>query len=338
MNSKIDLQLNASLNGVLYQGDNIQMMSRYVSDESVDLIYLDPPFNSNVVYFESHLAVNTGKTLPRKVAFNDIWKWDSRAEERFDAILSSAPSKCCFAMEFYAQLYPKSNVLAYLSMIMQTLLELKRVLKPTGSIYLHCDPQVNHYIKILMDALFGKGNFRNQIIWCYKSGGAAKRHFSRKHDIILFYTNGTDYTYNQQFEKSYNRNGKRYYFKDVEEFQDEKGWFTIVGMKDYWHIDMVGRTSSERNGYPTQKPLALLERIILSSSNEGDLVLDPFCGSGTTLEAAQRQKRKWIGIDSSATASRIVRKRLGIDPITPVQSAMAPKTTKTPKKRAYLQP
>ena len=158
---------------------------------------------------------------------------------------------------------------AYMCFMAVRLLEMRRILKPTGSLYLHCDPTASHYLKAVLDAIFGWRNFRNEIVWCYKSGGASpKRHFSRKHDIILWYAKTKDYAYNPQTEKSYNRGMKPYKFEGVEEFQDEIGWHTIVGMKDYWDVDMVGRTSKERMGYPTQKPVPLYERMIRASSNE----------------------------------------------------------------------
>lgn len=160
----------------------------------------------------------------------------------------------------------------------------------------------------------GGGAFRNEIVWCYKSGGASpKTHFSKKHDVILYYAkHAKKCLYNSQFEKSYNRGLKPYKFKGVKEYCDDTGWYTLVGMKDYWLIDMVGRSSKERLGYPTQKPIKLLERIVKASSNEGDIVLDPFCGCGTTVEAARTLNRQFVGIDISSFATDLVRdKRLG---------------------------
>ena len=152
---------------------------------------------------------------------------------------------------------------AYMCFMAVRLLAMHRVLKSTGSIYLHCDPTASHYLKAVMDAIFGWRNFKNEIVWCYKSGGASpKRHFSKKHDIIFWHTKSKEYCFNQQTEKSYNRGLKPYRFAGVKEYQDDLGWHTIVGMKDYWEIDMVGRTSRNRTGYPTQKPLPLYERII----------------------------------------------------------------------------
>lgn len=189
---------------------------------------------------------------------------------------------------------------------------MRRVLKNTGSIYLHCDPTASHYLKLIMDSIFGEKNFLNEIIWCYKSGGASPyRHFSKKHDILFLYVKDPKaYTFNKQLEKSYNREFKPYRFKDVPEYQDNTGWYTMVGMKDYWNIDMVGRTSKERLGYPTQKPLALARQFIKASSNEGDIVFDPFCGCGTTLHAAEELERQWVGIDISQFSAGLVRNRL----------------------------
>ena len=192
------------------------------------------------------------------------------------------------------------------------LIPMRRVLKETGSIYLHCDPTASHYLKMILDAIFKSQNFLNEIVWCYKSGGASpSKNFSRKHDVIFYYVkNRKKYRFNRQLEKSYNRDFKPYRFKGVPEYKDDVGWYTMVGMKDYWQIDMVGRTSSERLGYPTQKPLALLDRIIKASSNENDLILDPFCGCGTTVHAAEKLKRRWIGIDISTFSVGLIRERI----------------------------
>ena len=188
---------------------------------------------------------------------------------------------------------------------------MRRVLRTDGSIYLHIDHTAHAWVKAMMDSIFGRRNFLNEIVWCYKSGGASpKRHFSRKHDSILLYKRGSQYTFNPQREKSYNRQLKPYRFAGVEEFEDEVGWYTLVGMKDYWQIDMVGRTSSERTGFPTQKPLALYERMVLVSSNPGDIVLDPFCGCATTPISAERLDRQWVGIDIWEGALDVVKQRM----------------------------
>jgi DNA modification methylase len=257
--------------GLIYCGDCLIRLKSFPA-ECVDLIYIDPPFNSNRNY---STAGNEGE----KRQFKDKFE----------------------------------TVAAYIAYMKPRLRELHRVLKPSGSLYYHCDWHSSHYVKVLLDGedLFGYGNFQNEIAWCYRSGGASpKKRFSRKHDTILFYSKTADYTFNGLREKSYNRGLKPYRFQGVREFQDEAGWYTDVGMKDYWEINMVGRTSRERLDYPTQKPEALLERIIKASSNEGDTVLDAFCGSGTTLVMAQRLKRRWIGIDISPAACKLAGKRL----------------------------
>jgi site-specific DNA-methyltransferase (adenine-specific) len=257
--------------GFIYCGDCLSKL-KAMPGGSVDLIYIDPPFNSQ------HDYVSISREKERR-QFTDKFE----------------------------------NVSAYLDYMKPRLIELHRVLKPTGSFYYHCDWHASHYVKVLLDGadLFGYDNFQNEIVWLYKSGGASPRkRFSRKHDIILFYTKTQAYTFNGLKEKSYNRDLKPYNFAGVDEYQDDKGWYTSVGMKDYWEINMVGRTSRERLDYPTQKPEALLERIITAGSNEGDVVLDAFCGSGTTLAVAQRLNRKWIGIDISPAACRLAEQRL----------------------------
>jgi site-specific DNA-methyltransferase (adenine-specific) len=257
--------------GLIFCGDCLAMLRSFPPD-CIDLIYIDPPFNSNRNY-------STGGNDGEKRQFKD----------KFETIG------------------------AYIAYMKPRLRELHRVLKTTGSFYYHCDWHSAHYVKVLLDSedLFGYDNFQNEITWCYRSGGASpKKRFSRKHDTILFYSKTSDYTFNGLREKSYNRGLKPYRFQGVSEFQDESGWYTEVAMKDYWEINMVGRTSHERLDYPTQKPEALLERIIKASSNEGDTVLDAFCGSGTTLAVAQKLNRGWIGIDISAAACKLAARRL----------------------------
>ncbi|MBN1689974.1 MAG: site-specific DNA-methyltransferase [Dehalococcoidia bacterium] len=257
--------------GVIYCGDCLVKLKDLTS-ESVDLIYIDPPFNSNRNY----------STSPKTTG-------DRRFDDRFDGVND------------------------YLDYMKPRIKELHRVLKPTGSFYYHCDWHASHYIKVLLDNpdLFGYDNFQNEIVWCYRSGGASpRRRFSRKHDIILFYSKTGEYVFNGLKERSYNRGLKPYRFQGVAEYRDNAGWYTRVGMKDYWEINMVGRTSRERLDYPTQKPLALLERIVFAGSNEGDIVLDAFCGSGTALAAAQKLGRRWIGIDVSPAACDLARERL----------------------------
>lgn len=199
---------------------------------------------------------------------------------------------------------------AYLIYMAMRLLEMHRLLKPTGSIYLHCDPTMSHSLKMMMDAIFGKANFRNEIVWCYKSGGASKRWFARKHDTLLFYAkNGKCCEFNLLKVKSYGQSGGGH-GGAVKYHKDEKGIYSIVMARDWWEIPMLATTHSERLGYPTQKPLALLRRIIEASSNEGDMVLDPFCGCATTCVAAQDLGREWIGIDISPLAAKLIKDRM----------------------------
>ena len=188
--------------------------------------------------------------------------------------------------------------------------EMYRILNDMGSIYLHMDWRISHWIRLILDDVFGYKNFRNEIIWSYKSGGASKKKFSSKHDNILFYTKSDDYIFNPLQEKSYNRGLKPYRFKGVKEHEDEIGWYTLVNMKDVWDINMVGRTSNERVDYQTQKPKELIERIIKASSKENDIVADFFCGSGTTCVVAKELGRFYIGCDISEKAVEISRKRL----------------------------
>jgi DNA modification methylase len=256
----------------LFWGDNLHVM-RQITSESIDLIYIDPPFFSgrqyNVIFGDQN----------ELRSFSDIWE---------------------------------GGMPGYLIWLNARLYEMKRLLKKTGSIYVHCDHHASHYIKVEMDKIFGPKNFINEVVWCYKSGGASpKRYFSRKHDVLFFYAREeSKYLFNPQQEKSYNRGFKPYRFAGVQEFQDEIGWHTIVGMKDYWEIDMVGRTSSERIGYPTQKPEKLLARIIEGCSPKGGMVADFFCGGGTTAAVAQRLGRRWIACDQSRVAVAITADRI----------------------------
>ena len=188
--------------------------------------------------------------------------------------------------------------------------EMHRILKNTGSVYLQMDWRISHWIRLILDDIFGYNNFQNDIVWCYKSGGATKKRWNRKHDNILFYSKSPKFIFNPQLEKSYNRGLKPYRFKGVEEFEDDIGWYTLVGAKDYWNIDMLGRTSPDRTGYATQKPKELMEKIIKASSNPGDIVADFFCGSGTTPVVARELGRRYIACDIEEEATIITRDRL----------------------------
>lgn len=299
----------------LFYGDNLNILRKKIRDETVDLCYIDPPFNSKRNYNQIYNNIG-GEDRAQAQAFTDTWIWDDRANEGFEEIRANEkgqfPSQ---AVDLIRGLHPvlgKGSLLAYLISMTLRITEIHRVLNPSGCFYLHCDPTASHYLKLILDSIFCSqgGDFLNEVVWCYKSGGASKRYFSRKHDVILFYSKSNNYVFNYQKEKSYNRGMRPYRFEGVEEFKDEIGWYTMVGMKDYWNIDMVGRTSTERLGYPTQKPEALLERIISASSKEGDTVLDAYCGCGTTIAVAERLNRKWIGIDITYQSIALVLRRL----------------------------
>ena len=194
----------------------------------------------------------------------------------------------------------------YLKFIEPRCVEMRRVLKDTGSLYLHCDPTASHYLKVMLDGVFGIKQFRNEIVWGYRTGGASKRQWSRKHDIFLFYSMSNKYAHNPLKERVYFENP---FF--VKEKDDDGRYYADVYMRDIWHdIKALLNISKERLGYPTQKPIALYQRMIKASSNQGDTVLDPFAGSGTTLDAAQTLGRHWIGIDISADAIAVTEERL----------------------------
>lgn len=265
---------------LLYHGDNISAIVDLLKrgyKGKLDLIYIDPPFYTMNDYIKRvELEFNGERKVIEYKAYSDIW---NSFEE-------------------------------YLKMLSIRLIMMKELMSSRGSIYLHVDFRTVHYLKVIMDEIFGVDNFINEIIWSYKSGGTSNRYFSRKHDSILFYSKTKDYIFNPVKEKSYNRKYKPYRFKGVEEFQDELGWYTMVNSKDVWQIDMVGRTSKERVGYETQKPEKLLEKIILASSNENSIVGDFFSGSGTTLSVAHRLCRQWIGSDMSNSSLLTIKKRM----------------------------
>jgi len=296
----------------LYYGDNLDILKRYAKDESVDLVYLDPPFNSNQ-YYNAIFTEHTGDSSKAQLdAFKDTWCWNGVATKAYEDLVLGNDSKISQMMQAFRTFLGENSMMAYLAMMAPRLIELRRVLKETGSIYLHCDPTASHYLKLLMDAIFGGGNFRNEVVWCYRSGGVSKRWFGRKHQNLLFYTKSNKYNFNPQ-RVPYVMDGIK---------KDEKGLYLMdkgkridfhpdgAMMPDWWNISYIGSMSKERLGYPTQKPLTLLECIIKASSKEGDLVLDPFCGGGTTLVVAQKLGRKWIGIDITHIAIATTKRRL----------------------------
>ncbi|HBH13864.1 MAG TPA: site-specific DNA-methyltransferase [Clostridiales bacterium] len=306
----------------LYYGDNLDILRRYVKDETIDLIYLDPPFNSKATYNVLFGNKDEPDASAQIKAFDDTWHWDQSAAESFREVVEKG-GDVSRAMQAFRLLLNDSDMLAYLSMMAPRLVEMHRVLTPDGSIYLHCDPTASHYLKILMDAVFGADNFLNEIIWSYKRYTAASTRFQRLHDVIFFYGK-TDQTKINDIREPYGeKSGKL----DSHYKQDEDGeWFRWQKRKgkepykiylskgrrigDVWEISIINASAKERLGYPTQKPEELLERIIKASSNEGDLVLDPFCGCGTTVAVAQKLNREWIGIDITHLAINLMKHRL----------------------------
>ena len=271
-----------------------------------------PPFNSNANYNVLFGAKGDGKAQYR--AFNDTWHWDDAAAERY-AKFENAPGRPAHdAMVGLRRIIGRCGMLAYLTYMAERLEEMSRLLKPTGSIYLHCDPTASHSLKLLMDAVFGSHNFRNEIIWAYRRWTGKAARFQRLHDVVLFYAAGDNTTftplYDEYTPKSLKRKqnyhtrikGDDVYVTSI----DKRG----VRAGDVWNIPVLNSQAKERLGYPTQKPLALLERIVQASSNEGDIVLDPFCGCGTAVDAARRLNRRWAGVDISSFAIDLVRKRL----------------------------
>ena len=291
------------------------MAGAEIPPESVDLIYLDPPFNSNACY---GMLFGSGRGRKPEQAFSDLWCWgpeDRRALERIrdGAAAGDDRSQClATALEALESLLGACGSLSYLIYMGERLVPMRALLKRTGSIYLHCDPTMSHYLKILMDAVFGPENFRNQIVWAYSGGGVPRKDFPRKHDIILRYTKSgsKERVFNVE-RKPYKQNtrqvGKHSTYSGGNAIDLERG----TPVTDCWtDIKTVTGWNPERLGYPTQKPLALLERIVQVSTHPGDLVLDPFAGCGTALEAAERNGRSWIGIDIAWMALDMLIERL----------------------------
>jgi len=298
----------------LYYGDNLEVLRKYIKDDSIDLCYIDPPFNSKRNY--NQIYNNTGSDDKAQAqAFIDTWTWDDEAVKGFEQITTNYNGvftkqsiELIIGLE---KVLGKGDLLAYLISMTLRIAEIFRVLKPTGSFYLHCDPTASHYLKLVLDSIFCAkgGDFKNEIIWCYKSGGASKYNFAKKHDIIFRYTKTNKFIFNYEKEKSYGKTGGGQGGK-VKYYKDEIGTYSFAGIKDWWIISMLSTTHSERLGYPTQKPEKLLERIIKASSNEGDLILDVYCGSGTTIAVAERLNRDWIGVDITYQSISLILKRL----------------------------
>jgi DNA modification methylase len=334
----------------LYYGDNLEVLRDHIRDESVDLVYLDPPFKSNQDYNVLFAEKSGARAASQIKAFEDTWHWDLAAARSLQGVVE-AGGKTSEVMQAFLVALGTTDMLAYLAMMAPRLIELRRVLKPTGSIYLHCDPTASHYLKMLMDAVFGPVHFRNEIVWRRTpfsgSSKARARQLPKSHDVLLFYSKGDEWTWNPPTTPYTEKYLTRFKWKD------ERGCYRKTLLKTYsaatlerlrkedrlieptdtganysykqyldessgqrqdddvWtDINMINPVAKERLGYPTQKPEALLERIIESSSTEGDLVLDPFCGCGTTVAAAQKLRRRWIGIDITYLAITLIRNRL----------------------------
>jgi len=350
----------------LYYGDNLDILKRYIKDETVDLIYLDPPFNSRASYNVLFEEKNGTAPVAQVRAFEDFWHWDMATESAYADIVTTGPAKLIDLLQALGAFLGQNDMMAYLVMMAARLAELHRVLKPTGSIYLHCDPTASHYIKLLMDAVFGPQFFRNEIAWKRTSGHSDAGRYGRAHDVILYYGrsdsvvwNQTYQPYDQQYVDQYYRyqdpDGRRFMSGDVTaaglqgggyEYEwkgirrvwrvpqttmerldsENRLFYTRNGMprikryldesqglpgQDVWtDIEALRSWHRERLGYPTQKPEALLSRIITASSNEGDIVMDPFCGCGTAVAVAERLRRRWIGIDITHLAIALMVNRL----------------------------
>jgi DNA modification methylase len=377
-----DVSPTITKNRLIY-GDNLTIM-RTMPNACVDLIYLDPPFNSqrnyNIIYKKL-----TGQPVPeQEEAFCDAWEMDAEKEEmarKMPIVLRDYGVDEDIVLFWKAWIdalrHTQPELLAYLVYMTYRLFDMKRILKPTGSIYLHCDPTASHYIKVVMDGVFGHQNFRNEIIWQRTNVHNAAKQYGRIHDVLLFYTKGTNYTWNKMAmpyshaqTKRYKKgkDGRLYTGQDLTASRPNsdsgrfewrgtmpstgRGWgYTIEQLEEWWangkilikqdgtprmdglkvyldempgkppqsiwtDISRIANTSSERLGYPTQKPIALLQRIVQVSSNEGDVIFDPFCGCGTAVYAAHLLGRKWIGCDIAILSVRLIRdvllKRYGL--------------------------
>jgi len=361
----------------LFYGDNLAILRSSIADESVDLIYLDPPFNSQANYNVLFKAPSGQQSQAQIEAFEDTWHWNESAALAFDEVMTGPSSDAATMLRAMRSALGENDMMAYLSMMAVRLIELHRVLKQTGSLYLHCDPTASHYLKVILDSIFGAQNFRNEITWKRRVGFSSAVHESRRFgactDIILFYAKSEDAEFNPQYNREdpdYQRyvderftlvdhDGRlfqatsltnpafrpnlKYEYKGYA--PPENGWMISREKMELWDkegrlyfpknksgkirrksfadelrgmpiqnlwvdIQELNSQAQERLGYPTQKPLALLERIISGSSSEGGVVLDPFCGCGTTIHAAQKLGRKWIGVDITHLAISLVERRL----------------------------
>ncbi len=272
----------------IFINDNLSVM-KGMDSEIFDLVYLDPPFNSNRNY-EAPIGTDA-----YGAKFKYTWTVDDVKNEE-PGLLAEAHPELSEYIRSVGKVH-SPNMMAYLTMMASRLIEIRRIMKPTASVYLHVNPTASHYLKLIMDSIMGQENFRNEIIWCYSNiGNVPEANFPRKHDVILFYTKTKKSCYNQVFYE---------HWKSGENVKPCDWWIDITSFNGF----MKSRRD-EHCGYPTQKPLKLLERIINASSNKGDVVFDPFCGCATTLVAADRLQRQWVGIDISPIAATLVQERI----------------------------
>ena len=371
----------------LYYGDNLAVLRNDIPDEHVDLIYLDPPFNSQATYNVLFKSPTGEESHAQVEVFEDTWHWGEQAERAFDEVIAGRNLDAAELLRSMRSFLKENDMMAYLCMMAVRLIELHRVLKVTGSIYLHCDPTASHYLKLVMDSIFGVANFRNEIVWKRTSARSDSHKWNHIHDILFFYTKSDDYTWNTQY-LPYDEKYIRDFYKEadadggtfmsdnltaagVRHGESGKPWRGVdpTARGRHWalpkklledlgitqgtvqerldSLEQLGRViwpekrggvprfkrylnempglaiqsiitdipplsakSAEKLGYPTQKPQALLERIIRASSDEGDTVLDPFCGCGTAVHAAEKLSRPWIGIDITHLAISLIEKRL----------------------------
>ena len=353
----------------LYFGDNLNILRNHVADASVDLIYLDPPFNSNASYNVLFQEKSGQQSAAQITAFEDTWHWDNYVSElAYRDVVENAPGKLPDLLQAMRSFLGDNDMMAYLTMMAQRMVELHRVLKDTGSIYLHCDPTASHYLKLLMDSVFGAEHYRNEITWQRTGAHSDSQRYGAVSDRILFFSKSSRWVWNPQYtpySDEYVRQRYRYddgdgrlhwrntmtaagagparmfrgEMKDppagthwrfsqdqIDQMESENRiYYSASGMpyvksylderqgrplQDLWVDIVMSKSGRERLGYPTQKPEALLERIVSASSNEGDVVLDPFCGCGTAIAAAERLNRCWIGIDITHIAITLIRHRL----------------------------
>ncbi len=304
----------------LYNGDNLAVLREgEIPPGSVDLVYLDPPFKSGQKYNQIFRGPSGRKSAAQRQAFKDTWEWGPEAMNAFHDTLDTAPIDVRIALQSLRSIVGETSLLAYLSMMAPRLVELERVLVDGGSLYLHCDPTASHYLKVLLDAVFGPNGFQNEVIWSYRRWPSPSNHYQRMHDCLLFYAKGKKgpKTFNVEYEPTSDSYQKRFGGKTqrldpetksrkITSEEESKG----MPLRDVWSISIIAGFSKERTGWPTQKPARLLERIISVSSNEGDVVMDPFCGCGTAVDVAEKLKRRWIGIDIARHATDVIEDRL----------------------------